>query len=217
VPPIALTAVTPPAPNLGTGSWPAGDTFKDLRTLQLPPNAPAGPAALQLRVQRVDGGGQDRVIPLAAITIDPRPRAMAAPADIGAPVGALFGDAALLAGVAVDSQAAQPGGQVIVTLFWQCREPLDRDYTVFVHLLDAENAIGGRQHDGPPADGADPTTGWAPGEWITDRHVVPIPTTTPSGVYRLEVGLYRQNGEQFLRLPLATGGDALIAGTVMVR
>ncbi len=216
-PPIVLAAAAPPAPSLGTRSWPAGDTFEDIRTLQLPPNAPVGPAALQMRIRRIDGAGNDRVIPLATIVVDPRPRDMAAPADIGTPVGALFGDAALLAGVQVDSQAAQPGGQVTVTLFWQCRLPLDRDYTVFVHLLDANNAIGGRQHDGPPDGGADPTTSWAPNQWITDRHVVPIPATTPPGVYRLEVGLYRQNGEQFLRLPLAAGGDALIAGTVTVR
>jgi mannosyltransferase len=216
-PAVTLTSTTPPAPTFGTRSWPAGDSFKDIRTVQLPPNAPVGPATLQLRVQRIDGAGKDRVFPLATVTVDPRPRDMTEPVDIGTPVGALFGDAALLAGVQIDSQAAQPGGQVIVTLFWQCRLPLDRDYTVFVHLLDANNAIGGRQHDGPPDNGTDPTSSWAPNQWITDRHVIPIPGTTPAGTYRLEVGLYRQNGEQFLRLPLAAGGDALIAGTVVVR
>jgi|GEM_PF-575715 hypothetical protein len=212
--PLALSTLAPPTPSLGTQHWPVGAAFKDIRTIQIPPRAPIGPATLQLRVRAA--GGQDKVIPLATIIVDAPPRDMSEPTDIGTPVGGLFGDAALLAGVEVDSSAAHPGGHVVVTLTWQCRRTLDRDYTVFVHLLDAANTIGGRQHDGPPNGGADPTTSWVPGQWIADRHVVSLPASTPAGTYRLEVGLYRQSGEQFLRLPLSTGGDAVIAGTVTV-
>jgi hypothetical protein len=154
---------------------------------------------------------------LATITVDARARETVEPADIGTPIGAIFGGAALLAGIQIDDRAAQPGGQAVVLLTWLCRDILHHDYTVFVHLLDGANNIGGRQHDGPPANGAEPTTSWIPGQWISDRHAVPIPTTTPPGTYRLEVGLYRQTGEQFVRLPLAADGDAVIAGTVTVR
>lgn len=214
-PALARTTSAPPAPGLATLHWPVGSAFQDMRTLRLAARTPVGPAALQLRIR--SRTGPDRVVPLATVTVDARPRAMAEPADIGTPIGALFGDAALLAGVQIDDQAARPGGQVVVLLSWQCRSVIDRDYTVFVHLLDAANAIGGRQHDGPPDSGAEPTTSWVPGQWISDRHVIPLPANTPPGTYRLEVGLYRRNGEHFIRLPLATGGDAVIAGAVTVR
>lgn len=214
--PVVVTAFAPPAPGLGSKDWPAGSAFRDIRTLQLPARTPPGPALLQVRVRPV-GAGPDVVLPLGQLIVDARPRDMSPPSDIGTPVGAVFGDAALLAGIQLDTSAAQPGGQVVVTLFWQCRNTLDQDYTVFIHFLDAANAIGGRQHDGPPNDGLDPTTSWLPNQWIVDRHVVPLPIGTPPGTYRIEVGLYRQVGEGFQRLPLATGGDALIAGTITVR
>ncbi|HEV7215111.1 MAG TPA: glycosyltransferase family 39 protein [Chloroflexota bacterium] len=213
--PLALTVSTPPTPGLSTLHWPVGGAFEDMRTLQLPARTPIGPAALQVRVH--SGTGPDRVLSLATITVDARARETVEPADIGTPIGAIFGGAALLAGIQIDDRAAQPGGQAVVLLTWLCRDILHHDYTVFVHLLDGANNIGGRQHDGPPANGAEPTTSWIPGQWISDRHAVPIPTTTPPGTYRLEVGLYRQTGEQFVRLPLAADGDAVIAGTVTVR
>ncbi|HEY8742555.1 MAG TPA: hypothetical protein VIU62_05625, partial [Chloroflexota bacterium] len=129
--PLALGSMAPPAPNLGTLDWPVGAAFKDIRTIQIPTRAPVGPAALQLRVR--SARGQDTVVQLATVTIDAPPRDMTQPSDIGTPVGALFGDAALLAGVEVDSSAARPGGQVVVVLNWQCLRTLNQDYTVFVH------------------------------------------------------------------------------------
>lgn len=211
-----LGPLAPPAPGLGTAAWPPGSIFEDERTIVLPPRLPGGQAALQARIVFANGS-PPRVLALGPLTVEPRPRLLTEPAAIGHPVGALFGGAALLAGIAVDDRAARPGGQVLVTLTWQCKEPLDQEYTVFVHLLDSQNQIGGRQHDGPPNAGADPTTSWAPGQWIIDRHSVPIPASTPPGAYRIEVGLYRLVGQQFLRLPLATGGNAALLGTVTVR
>ena len=38
----------------------------------------------------------------------------------------------------------------------------------------------------PPLDGARPTPGWWPGEYLADKHVV----SAPAGHYTLEVGLY---------------------------
>lgn len=215
--PVPLTGYAPPAPGFRTERWPAGTAFKDIRTLQLPPRVPVGPATLALRVRTLDHGGAPAIVPLATMIVDPRPRDMTAPPDVGTPVGALFGEAAFLAGMQLDTTAAKPGGRVEVTLYWQCRGVLDQDYKVFVHFLDSANAIGGRQHDGPPNDGADPTTSWIPHQWIVDRHSVPIPAATPPGTYRIEVGLYRLNGAQFIRLPLASGGNAVIAGTVTIR
>jgi len=208
---------SPPAPGLSTDQWPGKETIRDVRTLRLPALALSGPAILQVRLRREDGVGADVVVPLGQVMVVARPRSMTEPPLIERRVGALFGNAAWLEGLGVDDQASRPGGQVAVTLYWECRASFADDYKVFVHLLDTANAIGGRQHDGEPNGGGDPTTSWVPNQWITDRHVVPIPANTPPGDYRLELGLYRAAEQHFPRLPLSTGADSIIAGTVTVR
>ncbi len=63
------------------------------------------------------------------------------------------------------------------------------DYTVFVHLLGPDGQVWG-QVDRAPGDGQRPTSGWLPGEVLLDRYAVPLEVGAPSGVYRVEVGLY---------------------------
>jgi hypothetical protein len=92
------------------------------------------------------------------------------------------------------SERVGSGGKVTVDLFWEAQRPVDRDYTVFVHLLGGYNpATGGpvwAQDDGYPLDGGHPTTRWLPGRTIADRHTLVLPAEIPSGVYSIEVGLY---------------------------
>ncbi|MBK6432902.1 hypothetical protein [Candidatus Amarolinea dominans] len=35
-----------------------------------------------------------------------------------------------------------------------------------------------------------PTTGWLSGEYLTDRHVLRLPDSLPSGAYDVEIGFY---------------------------
>jgi hypothetical protein len=84
-----------------------------------------------------------------------------------------------------------------LTLCWTALKPLNEDYTVFVHLLDAAgNPLG--TADGPPAGGQYPTTAWQPGEWVADSRALAL----PPGV-AVEVGLY----------VLATGERLPVDGT----
>jgi hypothetical protein len=82
-----------------------------------------------------------------------------------------------------------PGSPLEVTLHWHALETPDRNYHVFVHLLDAYGAIRA-QDDGPPAEGQAPTLGWLPGEYVRDPHRLELPLDLPQGVVRLRVGLY---------------------------
>lgn len=91
-------------------------------------------------------------------------------------------------------------------LYWQATEPLSRDYTVFVHVVDGAGAKWG-QRDSQPADRGRPTTGWRPGEVIADEHPVTIDVNGPAEGYHLIVGLYDLETGQ--RLLLANGDDAL--------
>jgi hypothetical protein len=59
-----------------------------------------------------------------------------------------------------------------LTLYWQASAPLDTDYTVFVHSLNAQGELTS-QADGPPVANHYPTTIWRPGEIVQDSRLVP--------------------------------------------
>jgi hypothetical protein len=76
---------------------------------------------------------------------------------------------------------------------------------------------GGRltaQSDGIPAGWSRPTTGWLPGEYITDVRALTIPPDAPAGDYILSVGLYVPGGA---RLTTPDGTDAIHLTTLVVQ
>jgi hypothetical protein len=106
-----------------------------------------------------------------------------------------------------------------ITLYWQAKEPVAVDYTVFVHLLDA----GGRQvalADGQPQNDEYPTSWWSAGEVVPDRHILPPAAVAglPAGEYTFGIGLY--NLETGARLPVSDGGgpagDQILLGPITV-
>ena len=124
------------------------------------------------------------------------------------PLAAGFGGAIALAGYDLEPEAPTPGEDLVLWLSWsRLNRALDREYTVFAHLLDA---TGERvaQGDGVPGYlGALPTTLWEPGVPVLDRRVVSLPVDLAAGQYTLLIGWYDpQSGE---RLPLPSGADAL--------
>ncbi len=86
------------------------------------------------------------------------------------------------------------------------------DYTVFVHLVNANGEIVA-QGDGPPMGGSYPTGLWDRDEEITDGHIIHIPQDLPSGQYQILVGLY--NLDTLVRLPVLTSsGERLMADAI---
>jgi hypothetical protein len=81
---------------------------------------------------------------------------------------------------------------------------MDRDYTVFVHLLD-ENDLVIAQRDTYPGLGTYPTSLWRVGDAFADRYVLTLPPTVFAPCTgRFEVGLYDfASGERLL----VTGPD----------
>jgi len=76
-----------------------------------------------------------------------------------------------------------------VVLYWRAAAAMEIAYTTFVHVLDAAGQVIA-QVDHVPGDGAFPTTGWLPGEVITDRFVVPLPPDAIARAHAVEVGAY---------------------------
>ncbi len=81
-----------------------------------------------------------------------------------------------------------PGERVIVTLLWEALAPMDKDYSVFLHL-ETEGVRMLAQNDGAPAalgpkgscGESYPMTGWAEGERIVERRVLEVPADALSG------------------------------------
>ena len=107
------------------------------------------------------------------------------------PVNTRVGDAILI-GYRVE------GARTLhVVLYWQATRKIAKDYTVFVHLADANGNVMAQQ-DHAPAFGLYPTTAWQPGESIVDVYDVPV--DAPAGIYSLIVGMYDPN--TLIRLPV---------------
>ncbi|HSR35274.1 MAG TPA: glycosyltransferase family 39 protein [Anaerolineae bacterium] len=140
------------------------------------------------------------------------------------PVEALLDSSVRLLGYSVDSLQLRSGDTIHLTLHWQALAPLDKDYTVFTHLLGEQNPVTNGPlwagHDGQPNGGHYPTTAWQPGQVIIDVHPLAIPAGTPPGEYQLEAGLYLL--ETMTRLPAfdAAGNhlasDAIVLGTIAI-
>lgn len=129
-------------------------------------------------------------------------------------VGTIFGDPSLaesgvtagngwirLAGYALTPES-RPGGELLLALRWESLRPVDYDYQVFVHLLNA-NDEKLAQRDGQPVQWMRPTSTWQPGEEIVDRYGLLLPRDLPQGSYTIAVGLYDPVSGQ--RLPVSAG------------
>jgi mannosyltransferase len=118
------------------------------------------------------------------------------------------GDRIQLLGYRLTPEAAEPlgpGDRLELSLYWQTLEPMDANYTVFVHLSDPTEHIWG-QHDGQPVDGTYPTAEWMPGQIIVDHHPIEISPEAPTGPYRLMTGLYDSITGQRLSISGSSGG-----------
>lgn len=103
-----------------------------------------------------------------------------------------FGDSIHLLGIEHDS-ATQA-----ITLYWQTDTPISQDYSIFLHLLNAENALIG-QLDGTPYQNLYSTSAWRPGQVIEDTRLYGTVLDSGSPVDRIAVGIYNPATGQ--RLP----------------
>jgi 4-amino-4-deoxy-L-arabinose transferase-like glycosyltransferase len=109
------------------------------------------------------------------------------PVSIEHPIEANLENKARLLGFDLDDDTVEPGGVLMLTLYWQATTELTESYNVFTHV--ETDRIWG-QKDYLPVCSARPTTSWTPGEIIVDRYSVTLDPSTPVGQYPLLVGMY---------------------------
>ena len=123
-----------------------------------------------------------------------------------------------LLGFVAHPAAPRPGDGLELKLFWQGLATMTTDYTVFVHLLDAEGELVA-QHDGPPQNGARPTSDWRFEEVVVETRALALPPDLASGAYTLRVGFYELQTMQRLEVLSIDGritGDHLILTDLII-
>jgi len=128
-------------------------------------------------------------------------------------VDVTFGDALMLLGYDAPVTLTHPGEALPITLYWQALRQMERDYSVFVHLLD-ENDIEVQDQSRSqayPGRGNLPTTTLVPGQTWAETWIMPIqPTAYAPARLTWEIGLFDMVSPQKVRLPVTgRAGQAL--------
>jgi serine/threonine-protein kinase len=92
-----------------------------------------------------------------------------------------------------------PGQTVQFNIQWRAMVNVGHDYRVFVHFLTANGSpVDGVQTDSdrnPKNNGVEsPTHTWVGGTIVNDIYTIVLPSTLPAGNYRIEIGLYDDQG-----------------------
>jgi hypothetical protein len=101
-------------------------------------------------------------------------------------------------------------GAAHLSLYWRPLRAFEQDYTIFVHLRDAQNnTLLNADHQ--PYNGLVPTTRWPGGDLIKETIRLDL-AQTPPGVYKIYVGMYVFEGDEFHRLPVVadTSGESAV-------
>jgi len=182
-----------------------GQTWADRYVLELPPSAYA-PSQAQLEVGLYDlsTGERLKATDAGGAALGDNVRfghvgVIARPGTLPNPVAFNFGNQIELVGYRLEPRAARPGEVLRLTLYWRGLRRMDRNYTVFTHVLGEGAHIWG-QKDAWPQDGAAPTAAWQPGQLIEDHYDLALSPDTPAAVYDIEIGLYLSETGERLRL-----------------
>jgi hypothetical protein len=133
-------------------------------------------------------------------------------------VEAVFADGIELTTCTMDPGPLAPTEVLRASLSWRSLQPTDNDYTIFLHLVDANGSVWA-QHDSQPAGGSRPTSSWEAGEEITDHHGLALPADIPAGDYDLTLGLYDATTGERLAVTTVeqeTPTDGVVLGSISV-
>lgn len=118
-----------------------------------------------------------------------------------------------LVGYEADPIRVKAGETFHLTLYWQALTSMEKDYTVFTHLIDEEGEVWA-QKDNQPKGGGYPTSLWDEGEVVKDEYELMVSREAPRGEYRLVTGMYTlDTGE---RLPIYNKDGARVTGDQVV-
>ncbi len=209
-----------PQPPVATSQWASRTTYVTRYKPQIPLHTPMGLAQVRVSVR-------DEASGVALPATGPAGRELGTAPQVGQlligetslvespqiehPRRERLGDAITLLGYDLSVEA----DQIDLTLYWQTSGSLERDLTVFVHLLDEQDQLI-TQQDSQPNGGRYPTTAWAAGVPIRDVYSLPLSQPAPPGPYTIRLGMYAWPSLE--RLPVMRDGvdqgDYVVLGPV---
>ena len=141
----------------------------------------------------------------------PAPVASEAEVSAATPLNVDWDGVRLLA-YRLESNLVQPGGKLVLHLYWQGLQPMDQDLMALIQLVNQEGRFL-MYADGSPTAGRDTTDRWRPGVPLASRHLLAIPDYGQPGDYRLTIGLHPFSEQTWLP---ATGPDGALLGDQIV-
>lgn len=95
-----------------------------------------------------------------------------------------------LEGYELTSTTLELNKPLVLILYWRALDRIDRDYTVFIHLVDSNGTIIDGV-DELPRSGKERTSSWRTDRFTVDAHIIPVPVgLSPGKSFNLELGLY---------------------------
>lgn len=163
-----------------TRRWDPEKHYRDDHVLQIPPDLPPGPYRIRVGLYSGPAGQRWRVANGGADGVD-LPRVLIVQRMIPAlPSAVSFGGMLQLDGVEWPT-GVRAGEPFELWLGWRALRPLDRDYTLFIHLVDEGGRLVAQQ------DRFQLTSMWPSGEHVPLRVELPA---LPPGRYRVRLGWY---------------------------
>ena len=113
----------------------------------------------------------------------------------------VFGERLALLGFDLAQSEVTPGDSLRVNLYWRVLGAMDRDYSIYMHLVDGDPAAKIGAYDSYPGGGLTSTSLLVPGTVIKDAFSLPVQRITENGTEaQLLVGLYdAKTGERLPR------------------
>jgi len=176
------------------GRWERGDVWRSQHRLVLPADLSSGDYTWAMGLSGLTHS------PVGGVAVVAPPHTFVPP-PVDLELDVPLDDLATLVGADVQTSTAV----ITVTLVWRAEATGVESYHVFVHLIGPDGNLVA-QSDSIPAGWTRPTTGWLPGEYITDVHLLTIPPDTSAGDYTLFAGLYLPGRG---RLTAPDGTDAI--------
>jgi Dolichyl-phosphate-mannose-protein mannosyltransferase len=91
-----------------------------------------------------------------------------------------------------DANAAQT---LQIQLLWNALGRQNRDWWVYIHLVDAQETILAEDNR-QPTNGVFPMLQWVAGDWIESTHSLTLPADLQPGSYQLRIGLWYPNNNR---------------------
>lgn len=130
-------------------------------------------------------------------------RSAAAPAatPVTVKTGAVLGNKVELVGAQFQPGQVVPGQPTRVALYFRTLDTVGADYSVFVHVEDADGQLPRTNFDHQPTGGKYPTSQWKKGDMVRDEFSIYVAPGAQARALNIYVGLWNPANDE--RLPLS--------------